>query len=209
MALVLVDKVGMGSPPYFDDCPAGTLYRDERNHRDYVKARGQWHEITYQAVIGGESMAKQVDRYGKVVAREDDPPLPTTEWHGTGITVIPHAQQRYPTVGDWWADRSNHWHIRVSAMGDWRYEFLVALHEQVEMALCVARGIQEEAVTEFDQTFEAQRRIALDPEAMGEPGDAPGAPYRREHRFAENIERLVAAELGVEWQAYDTTVGRL
>jgi hypothetical protein len=39
-----------------------------------------------------------------------------------------------------------------------------------------------------------------------EPGDDPRAPYHKQHVFAENIERLLAAELGVDWSAYDKEV---
>ena len=116
----------------------------------------------------------------------------------TLIRTIPHHRQRYPTCGDWWATEDQ-WNIRVSALGDWRYEFLVSLHEQIEMALCVARGISEDAVTTFDEAH---------PDADS-PGDLLDAPYRREHRFAENLERLMAAELGVDWDTYDRIVGEL
>jgi len=37
---------------------------------------------------------------------------------------------------------------------------------------------------------------------LGEPGDDPRAPYYREHQFASGMERLMAAELGVDWQQY-------
>lgn len=39
-----------------------------------------------------------------------------------------------------------------------------------------------------------------------EPGDDARAPYQREQFFATNLERLLAAELGVEWFAYDRLV---
>ena len=41
------------------------------------------------------------------------------------IEVIPNENQRYPTVGDWQWDGDN-LTISVSAIGDWRYEMLVA-----------------------------------------------------------------------------------
>jgi hypothetical protein len=42
-----------------------------------------------------------------------------------------------------------------------------------------------------------------------EPGDHPDAPYKREHCFATGIERLLAAELGVDWTAYEHTLDTL
>ena len=119
------------------------------------------------------------------------------------IHAIPAHEHRYPTVGDWWQDDTGAWHIRVTRQDDWRHEFLIALHEQIEMALCAHRGIDEQWVTAFDVHFESARTHG---QVEGEPGDAPAAPYTREHRFAENIERLVAHELDVVWANYEATI---
>jgi hypothetical protein len=108
------------------------------------------------------------------------------------IEVIPHASQRYDTVGDW--DVGGH--ITVSDMGNEDYEFLVGLHELVEWYLCRKRGISDEAVTAFDKSYDGP----------GEPGDALWAPYRAEHKFATFLERQVAMELGVDWNEYDKAV---
>lgn len=119
-----------------------------------------------------------------------------------GIRTIPHSSQEYDTVGNWFEDEDKMTHILVSDMSDWRYELLVAVHELVEQALCKARGISEESVTKFDKEFEASRQEGDE----SEPGDNWAAPYQKEHVFATNIERLLAAELGVDWQPYDDTV---
>lgn len=121
------------------------------------------------------------------------------------IEVVPHTRQRYPTVGDWLEEHRGDWRVRVSDMGDWRYAFLVAIHELVEMALCQQRGIRELDVTNFDLRFESQRPAGN----TDEPGDAKDAPYRQEHRFAENIERQLAHELGVNWREYEKIVETL
>ena len=121
------------------------------------------------------------------------------------LTTIPHSQQRYPTVGDWIIARGHLAHIRVSEMGNEDYAFLVAVHELIEGWLCAKRGITQEAVDAFDTAFE-QRRV---PGNTDEPGHDPEAPYGREHRFAEKIERVLAEELGVDWDAYDQTVVEL
>ena len=122
-----------------------------------------------------------------------------------GIRTIPHTSQRYDTCGDWYTDGQHFTHILVSEMHNWKYELLVALHELVEQSLCRDRHITEEAVTAFDQDFEAQRLEGDD----SEPGDAPLAPYRREHNFATNIERQLAHELGIDWVAYEKAIGEL
>lgn len=83
----------------------------------------------------------------------------------------------------------------MSEMPDWRYEALVAVHEMVEMILVKHRGISEQAISEFDMALEQSREQG---KVLGEPGDDPRAPYQREHFFATNLERLLAAELGVD-----------
>jgi hypothetical protein len=185
---------------------------------------------------GGVDVMKQTDRYGKVVVREDgfesmaeqltalnsdeprtyedeypykrriEPPLYYHDWKGATIRTLLHAAQRYPTVGDWQLGDDNRWAISVSKLGNWRYELLVAIHELVEMALCTDRGISEEDVTHFDRRFEASHAAGV---STGEPGDDRNAPYRREHRFAENIERQIAHELGVDWGEYEQAVEAL
>ena len=122
------------------------------------------------------------------------------------IETIPHESQRYPTVGDYWLDENGIEQIRVSEMMDWRYEVLVAVHEIVEMALTRNRNIAEEAITEFDVKFEQDKERQL---VTGEAGDNVNAPYRKEHFFATNLERLFAAELGVDWFEYDRYVDAL
>lgn len=95
--------------------------------------------------------------------------------------------------------------IRVSDMGNEDYESLVALHELVEVLLCQKRGITTEEVDAFDKAFEAAR-----PDGNNdEPGDDPKAPYKKEHFFATNIEKLMSAELGVDWTAYEAAINRL
>ncbi len=122
------------------------------------------------------------------------------------IESIPHDKQRYPTVGDYWQESDGVDHVRVSELQDWRYQALVAVHELVEMILAKHRGISEEAISAFDVAFEHDRELG---KVLGEPGDDPRAPYRREHFFATNVERLLAAELEVDWGAYETLVDGL
>ena len=120
------------------------------------------------------------------------------------IKTIPQHKQKYRTLGDYWKE-GNVDFVRVSHLGNRVFEFLISIHEQVESFLCEQRGIPEPLIREFDERFE-EHRAAMEKTLQldaGEPGDHPQAPYRREHRFAENIERLVAAELGVNWNEYE------
>lgn len=114
------------------------------------------------------------------------------------IRSIPEAQHRYPTTGDWWFEPDGSLQIAVTEWGHPDHEFLIAFHELVEVWLCRRRGITTEAVDAFDMAYERDRADG----DMSEPGDDPRAPYYREHQFASGMERLMAAELGVNWQAY-------
>jgi hypothetical protein len=116
------------------------------------------------------------------------------------IRVVPHHKQRYETVGDWIPGEPVK--ICVSKMKDERYIFLVAIHELIEYELCRMKGISDEQVLEFDSMFEQERSVGLQ-RASSEPGDDPRAPYKKEHAFATDIERLVAQKLGVRWSDYE------
>jgi len=112
------------------------------------------------------------------------------------IQPIPQSQQRYDTWGDWFYDEAGALQIRVSEQFGTaldpaeceNHQFLIALHELIEVWLCKQRGVTQEQVDSFDFNFKGE----------GEPGDDPKAPYRREHRFAMLIEHLVAHELGLK-----------
>lgn len=120
------------------------------------------------------------------------------------IEVIPHKKQRYPTVGDWYFEKGN-LVIRVSGMGNWRYEMLVAIHELAEVLMCKHDGISQKSVDKFDIAFENNRN----PLNEDEPGDDPKAPYRKQHCIATGIERVLAAELGVSWNKYADAICKL
>lgn len=122
--------------------------------------------------------------------------------------VIPNQEQRYPTVGDWWVDENGDLQIRVSAMGNPKYEFLVGYHEEAEAVLCIARGIDEKEITEFDIKYENDRDAGLHSDE-DDPGFDPDAPYRMEHHTADIIEFIMAHELGVNAGEYGKTVMEL
>ena len=122
------------------------------------------------------------------------------------IETIPHKDQDYDTVGCWKFDAADgDLHILVSALGDWRREALIAFHEIAEALLCRSRHIDTKQVDAFDFAFEAKRAEG----DTSEPGDDPACPYRREHFFATTVERLLAAELGVDWAEYERAVNAL
>lgn len=108
------------------------------------------------------------------------------------IYSVPRGSQRDPrAIGDYWT-ADGRTTVLVTEMPDWRYEFLIALHELIEEALTRHRGIPEPCIMKFDL-------------ASGEddPGMDPAAPYHQEHFFATAIEMLVAQELQVNWREYE------
>lgn len=118
------------------------------------------------------------------------------------VETVAHDLQRYDTVGDWWVDTEGTWQIRVSEMRCSPFEFLVALHELIEMALCRQKDILEAEVTDFDTHWEAFP-------GCSEPGDDMRAPYYHEHQVASGIERMAASELNVNWVEYCRIVDAL
>jgi len=121
------------------------------------------------------------------------------------IETIPHCQQRYPTCGDYIFETNGDIRIWISDTGSDDYNFLVAIHETLEAYLTHKRGIREEDITAFDKKFEQNR----EKDNVDEPGDSYDAPYKNEHFFATNIERLLARELNVDWSTYDKTINEL
>lgn len=122
------------------------------------------------------------------------------------LKTIPHGAQRYETVGDWrFTPNERGLNVKVSAMGDWRSEFAVAVHEAVEALLCREHGVSDEMVTEFDLGFERERALG-DHGPEDEPGDDPRAPYREEHAAATEVERTVCEALGLGWAEHERNV---
>ena len=108
-------------------------------------------------------------------------------------------------MGDWYIRPDAGWAIAVSDMSDWRYEFLVAIHELTEMALCIDREVSQTIVDEFDKEYEVGRPD----DDVSEPGDDPRAPYAAEHCAATGVERLLASMLGVSWSEYADAIEKL
>jgi hypothetical protein len=114
------------------------------------------------------------------------------------IKFIPQEDQRYDTCGDWTVNDGGLLTVLVSKMPDNRHELLVAVHELVEALACLATGVTQQAVDDFDMGPGAD---------LDEPGDCPAAPYHQQHVMATEIEMLLAAGMGVDWAGYDAAVG--
>lgn len=119
------------------------------------------------------------------------------------IRLIPHAEQRYNTIGDWEYDAEHeHLRISVSELRDWRMALAVAVHELVEAALCVEHEIPQFVVDSHDRSLLAAG-------IMDEPGEHPLSPYYNEHLAATVVERLFCWQIGVHWPAYEAELEKL
>lgn len=118
------------------------------------------------------------------------------------VHTINHVDQRYETIGDWIFNSDNDLHIFVSDLGNPVFNFLVAIHEEIEAVLCQQAGVTGAAVDEFDALFELERSEG----AEEEPGDSPDAPYYEQHVFATKIEKELAAKLNVSWEEYEAAI---
>ncbi len=121
------------------------------------------------------------------------------------IQTIPHHEQRYPTVGDYYYTPDGKWRFFISDLGDWRMELCVAVHELVECALCRYAGIPIQDIDLFDMQYEQNRQ----PDDDSEPGDSPRAPYHQQHCVATGVERFVVALLGLKWKEYEDRINSL
>lgn len=140
------------------------------------------------------------------------------------IESIPHAEQRYPTSGDWQFKRGD-LHVCVSETGDDRITALIGIHEAIEAIICRENAITSALVDEFDMRFEQVREIKqrgerfrpydhlneaiaadLDRNIDAEPGDCHAAPYYVPHQLATSVERMMAAVIDFPWNEYEERI---
>lgn len=117
------------------------------------------------------------------------------------LTTIPHANHRYPTAGDYQKVKDG-WVVKVSDLGDWRLNLLLAVHELVELSLTQNDGIPEDLVTRWDKDYARSH-------PDDEPGECPHCPYHWQHQQAEAVEQFVSILLGVKWHDYKKALNSL
>ena len=103
---------------------------------------------------------------------------------------------RYKTVGDYNDPTVLNGRllldIDVAETGNVDMDFLIGFHELIESWLCYKRGIKDKEISGFDIAHEESN----------DPGRLKDAPYRKEHMFAERLEKMMARQLGVDWDEY-------
>lgn len=122
------------------------------------------------------------------------------------IESIPHDNQRYETCGDYYNNSFGE-HILISEMPENSVR-LVAIHELIEKWLTESKGISEEEITKFDLMFEQERKEGKHGE-FDEPGDDIRAPYRKQHKIATFIEKMICKEFGMKWSEHENNCNRL
>lgn len=115
------------------------------------------------------------------------------------IRTAPHETQRYNTAGDYFIAPGGVTFFRISDMGNPDYNFMIAVHELVEAYLCNKRGIPFSAIDKFD----------IDHPELDDPGSSKKAPYHTEHMFALKIEKMIAKEMGINWEAYENRLAKV
>lgn len=101
------------------------------------------------------------------------------------IKKVSKDKIRNKGVGDYFK-RKDGIEIRVANLNSKDDEAGIAIHELVESLLAEKRGIKFKDITKFDKKHENEDK---------EPGEMPGAPYRKEHMFSNKIENMLLKEL--------------
>ena len=119
--------------------------------------------------------------------------------------VLPIDQlERFRTLGDYEEVSPGHWIVRAAKLPCWKMTMLILIHELAELLATQSAHIPEPNILQFDLMFEREQ-----PGRDDEPGDDRRAPYMRQHSFASGIERLFAAEMGVNWKQYEDAIDDL
>lgn len=125
----------------------------------------------------------------------------------TVIKSVSLKDARYITLGDYFFENGirNFWITRTN---DDLMDDLILLHEFVEEVLTRHRGIREEDILKFDLWVEEEVKAGRYPDDA-EPGEHEKSIYKKEHLFAEKIERMVAKELNIDWKEYSKKLNEI
>jgi len=115
------------------------------------------------------------------------------------IETVSPKEMRYRTVGDWFFTGAGCLTIQVADTGNWKYNLLVAVHELIEVMLCMVAGVTEKQVDRFDLAHQDDE----------DAGTHPKAPYHSQHLVAMGVEMTLAAIMGVKWRVYEDALDRI
>jgi hypothetical protein len=117
------------------------------------------------------------------------------------IIIVPIEYQRFTTIGDWYEDKYGNFTISISYLYDWKYEFLVLIHELTEWAICQSMGVKTQACDDFDGLWESEIKKGIQ-DINTEAGFDRRCPYRRGHVWGARMERLFCFLLRASWKDY-------
>ena len=120
------------------------------------------------------------------------------------VEIKPLAEMRYPTVGDYYYENEV-LKIDIAETGNPFYNYMVLIHELIELSLLEKRGVPFQEIDAFDLLFEKEREDNYH-DLDEEPGFDPRAPYVREHTLATAVEMLMCAHAGEHWNVYSETI---
>ncbi len=116
----------------------------------------------------------------------------------------PLKELRFTTAGDWTMREDGTFEIWLCEIEDWRYQFIVLIHELTEWAWCLWRGVGAGESDAFDALWESELKMGLHlPEE--EAGFDKRAPYRGGHVWGARMEWVFCYILGIGWRKYCET----
>jgi len=182
---------------------------DTLTYHRYVELGGMADEAQFDAELATQRiLAARPTGLDRVAASFGEATTRSVLHPSIDITAVPHGEQSYDTPAEWEEPVEGVWQIAVSDLRDWRYNLLTALGQQIEMALCKQAGVTSEQIQAF-AVAHGKRRRAGDSDYQGAPGDHPDAPHKQAHRFAQQMLKQIAPELGVVWSRYQRALEAL
>lgn len=125
----------------------------------------------------------------------------------TIIKSVDLNHQRYETLGDYYMKNKKRV-FSITETGNNLYDDLIFIHEFIEEVLTRNKGILEPKILKYDLEFDEKIKkgeVTLD----AEPGDQLDCPYRKEHRLASDIERLILDYLNIPYEKYNNTINKI
>ena len=121
------------------------------------------------------------------------------------IEILPKEKMRYDTVGDYYYTSDGALKIDIAETGVPLFNYMVLVHELIELALLQQRGVDFAEIDRFDMEFE-QERAENYHDLEAEPGFDRRSPYQREHTLATAVEMLMCAHAGINWNEYSEII---
>lgn len=111
------------------------------------------------------------------------------------LQIIPHEEQRLKMIGDWFFDQDDNLTVRVTDLGDWRLNFIIARHELDEAMLCKYYGVTTEQVDKYD--------LEHPDNGSSDYADNQSSPYYQQHNDALAAEWIMSRLLDIDWKDYE------